>query len=107
MDNETSKRFEEIKTLLTEQLSNAIQDTDQPFYAMCDASNFGFGAALLQSHDGTNKMKLISATSRLFTQAKLRLSTLMREFTANIYKLTEYEFLILGSKHPTVCSTDQ
>ena len=73
---------------------------------MCDASNFGIGAALLQSHSGTNKMILISANSRLFTQAELRLSTLMREYTAIIYTLTEYEFLILGSKHPTVLFTD-
>ena len=73
---------------------------------MCDASNFGIGAALLQSHNGTNKMNLISAKSRLFTQAELRLSTLMRECTAIIYTLTEYEFLILGSKHPTVLFTD-
>ena len=73
---------------------------------MCDASNFGIGVALLQSHSGTNKMNLISANFRLFTQVELRLSTLMREFTAIIYTLTEYEFLILGSKHPTVLFTD-
>ena len=73
---------------------------------MCDASNFGIGAALLQSHNGTNKMNLISANSRLFTQAELRLSTLMRECTAIIYTLAENEFLILGSKHPTVLFTD-
>ena len=73
---------------------------------MCDASNFGIGAALLQSHNGTNKMNLISANPRLFTQAELRLSTLMRACTAIIYTLTEYEFLILGSKHPTVLFTD-
>ena len=64
------------------------------------------GAALLQSHSGTNKMNLILANSRLFTQAKLRLSALMRECTAIIYTLTEYEFLILGSKHPTILFTD-
>ena len=51
-------------------------------------------------------MNLISANSNLFTQAELRLSTLMRECTAIIYTLTEYEFLILGSKHPTVLFTD-
>ena len=73
---------------------------------MCDASNCGISAALLQSHSGTNKMNLISANSRLFTQAELRLSTLMRECTATIYTLTEYEFLILGSKHPTVLFLD-
>ena len=33
-------------------------------------------------------------------------STLMRECTVIIYTLTEYEFLILGSKHPTVLFTD-
>ena len=73
---------------------------------MCDASNFGIGAALLQSNSGTNKMNLISASFRLFTQAELRLSTLMRECTAIRYTLTEYEFLMLGSKHPTVLFTD-
>ena len=103
---EYQTRFEEIKKLLTEEISNTIPDPNQPFYAMCDASNFGIGAALLQSHSGTNKMNLISTNSRLFTQAELRLSTLMRECTAIIYTPTEYEFLILGSKHPTVLFTN-
>ena len=103
---EHQKRCEQIKTLLTEQLSNTIPDPDQPFYAMCDASIFGIGAALLQSHNGTNKMILISANTRLFTQAELKLSFLMRDCTAILYKLTQYEFLILRSKHPTVLFTD-
>ena len=47
-------------------------------------------------------MNLILASSRLFTHAELRLSTLMRECTAIMYTLTEYETLMLGSKHPTV-----
>ena len=50
---EHQTRFEEIKKLLTEQISNTIPDPNQPFYAMCDASIFGIGAALLQSHSGT------------------------------------------------------
>ena len=103
---EYQTRFKEIKKLLTEQISNTISDPNQPFYAMCDASNFGIGAELLQRHNGTNKMNLISANSRLFTHAELRLCTLMRECTAIIYTLTEYEFLILGSKHRTALFTD-
>ena len=51
-------------------------------------------------------MSLISANSRLFTQAELRLSTPMRECTAIIYTLTEYEVLLLGSKHPTILFKD-
>ena len=73
---------------------------------MCDASTFGILAALLQSHNVRNKMNLTSFMSRLITQAVVRLSTLMKECIAIIYTLTEYEFLILGSKHPTVFFTD-
>ena len=58
-------------------------------------SNFGIGAALLQSHNGTNKMSIILENSRIFTQAEPRISTLMRECTAIIYTITEYEFLHL------------
>ena len=68
---EHQTRFEEIKKLFTEQISNTIPNPNQPFYALCDASNFGIGAALLQSQNGTNKMNLISASSRLFTQSEL------------------------------------
>ena len=104
---EHQTRFQETKKILTDQISNTIPDPIQPFYAIRDASSFGIGAALLQSHNGTTKkMNLILANSRLFTQAELRLSTLMRECTALIYTHTEYEFLILGSKHPTVLFTD-
>ena len=73
---------------------------------MCDASNFGIGVGFLQSQNGTNNMNLVSINSRLFTPAEIRLSTLMRECTAIIYTLTENEFLILESKHPTVLFTD-
>ena len=103
---EHQTRFDENKKMLKEKISNTIPDPNQPFYAMCNASNFGIGAALLQSQSGTNKMNLISANSRLFTQAELRLSILMRECTAILYTLTEYEFLILGSKHPIVLFSD-
>ena len=51
-------------------------------------------------------MNLISANSKLFTQAEFRLSTLMRECTAIIYTLTEYEFLTFGSKHPPILYKD-
>ena len=80
MDNRTEhqKRFEELKTLLTEQISNTAPDPNQPFYAMCGASNFGIGSAFLKSHSRTNKLSLISANSRLFTQTELIFSTFMR-----------------------------
>ena len=92
MDNRTSETIRRKKTLPTEQLSITIPDPDQPFYAMCNASNFVIGAALLQSHKGTNKMNIISANFRLFKQAEPKLSTLMRESTAIKYTLKKMNF---------------
>ena len=51
-------------------------------------------------------MKLISANSRLFKPIEMRLSTLIRECSAIIFALTEYEFLLTGSSHPIVLFTD-
>ena len=106
MDNRTSETI--WKTYITSHWTNIkyYPRSDQPFYAIWDASNIGIGVALLQSHSGTNKMNLISANSRLFTQAELRLATLTRECTAIIYTLTENEILILGWKHPTIVFKD-
>ena len=47
-------------------------------------------------------MELVSAKSRLFSTTELRLSTILRECSAIIYALSEYEFLIQGSKHPII-----
>ena len=52
-------------------------------------------------------MNVFSKKSRLFTQADLRLSTLVRESTAITHTLSEDEFLFFGSEHPTVLITDQ
>ena len=51
-------------------------------------------------------MKLVSAISRLFTPIEMRLSTLIRECSAIIFALTEFEFLLTGSNHPIVFFTD-
>ena len=51
-------------------------------------------------------MRLVSANSRLFTPIEMRLSTLIRECSAIIFALTEYEFLLTGSNHPVILFTD-
>ena len=89
MDITTSKRLRRKKRLLTEQFANTFPDPDQPFYAMCDASNFRIGAALLQSLQGTNEKNLKSAISQPLTQAELRIFTLMGECTAILYKFNQ------------------
>ena len=99
------KIFDEMKRTITHNLEKTMPDTTKPFYILTDASNTGIGAALLQQHP-TEKMRLISANSRLFTPIEMRLSTLIRECSAITFALTEYEFLLTGSNHPIVLFTD-
>ena len=103
---EHQKIFEQMKKTITHKLELTMPDTTKPFYIITDASNTGIGAALLQQHPTEKKMKLISANSRLFTPIEMRLSTLIRECSAIIFALTEYEFLLTGSNHPIVLFTD-
>ena len=83
-----------------------MPDTTKPFYIITDASNTGIGAALLQQHPTEKKIRLVSANSRLFTPIEMQLSTLIRNCSAIIFALTEYEFLLTGSNHPIVLFTD-
>ena len=62
--------------------------------------------ALLQQHPTERKMKLVSANSRLFTPIEIRQLSLIRECSAKLFALTEYEFLLTGSNHPIVLFTD-
>ena len=103
---EHQKIFEQMKKTITHNLELTIPDTTKPFYIITDASNTGIGAALLQQHPTEKKMRLISANSRLFTPIEMRLSILIRECSAIIFALTEYEFLLTGSNHPIVLFTD-
>ena len=83
-----------------------MPDTTNPFYTITDAADTGIRAALLQQHPTERKMRLVSANSRLFTPIEIRLSTLIRECSAIIFALTEYEFLPTGSGHPIELFTD-
>ena len=98
--------FEQMKRTITHKLELTMPDTKKPFYIITHASNTGIGAALLQQHPTEKKMRLISANSRLFTSIEMRLSTLIRECSAIIFALTEYEFLLTGSNHPIILFTD-
>ena len=65
---EYQKQFEETKTVLIEQIASTNANPDQPFYAMCNISNFGTGAAFLQAHSGANKLNLnISKLKTIYT----------------------------------------
>ena len=105
--NDHQKIFNEMKRTITHKLELTMLDTTKPFYILTDASNTGIRAALLQQHPTEKKMKLISANSRLFRAIEMRLSTLIREWSAIIFALTEHEFFVTGSNPPIVLFTDQ
>ena len=67
--------------LTDETLRLAIPNSGKSFYVLCDASNYGIGAALLQINQ-FRKMELVLANSRLFSTTELRLSTILRECSA-------------------------
>ena len=49
MDPRTPKKFDRVKKEFTDgTLRLAIPNSEKPFYILCDASNYGIGAALLQ-----------------------------------------------------------
>ena len=83
----------------------AIPNSEKPFYILCDASNYGIRAALLQKNQ-FGKMALVSAISRLLSTTEFRLSTILHECSAIIYALSEYEFLNQGSKHLIILYID-
>ena len=56
--------------------------------------------ALLQQHPTEKKMRLISANSRLFTPIEMRLSTLIRECSAIIFRTHRIRILINRFKSP-------
>ena len=98
--------FEQMKRTKTHNLELTMPDTTKTFYIITDASNTGIGAALLQQQPTERKMKLVSLNSRLFTPIEMRLSTLIRECSAIMFALTEFEILLTGSNHPIVLFTD-
>ena len=103
---EQQQTFDRVKKELTDgTLHLAIPNSEKPFYILCDASNYGIGAALLQK-DQFGKKELVSANSRLFSTTELRLSTILRERSAIKYALSEYEFFIQGSEHPIILYTN-
>ena len=83
-----------------------MPDTSTPLYNLTDASKIGIGAALLQQQPTERRINLNSAISRLFKHIEIRLSAIIRESSAIIFALTEYEFLLTGSKHPIILFSD-
>ena len=101
------QKFNRVKKELTDgTLRLAIPNSEKRFYFLCDASNYGIGAALVQKSRFGNK-EVVSANSCLFSIKELRFSTILFKCYAIISALSEYELLIQGSQNSIILYTDQ
>ena len=99
------KLSNQIKLSLSKEAELAIPNTTHPFYITVDASSIGLGAVLFQPNSN-NKMQIISYNSRISTTQEQKLSTYDRELCAITFALSQYEFIIIGSKFPITVFTD-
>ena len=102
---ELEKMFQDVKSAMTAETEITISNTKHPFFITVDASLVGLGAVLFQMNE-ENKMRVISYNSRTLNTQEQKLSTLDRELLAIVYALQLYEFLIIGSPHPTYIFAD-
>ena len=99
------KPLNQIKLSLSKDAELAIPNTTHPFYITVDASLIVLGAVLFQPNS-KNKMQIISHKSRILTSQEQKLSTYDRELCAITLALSQYEFIIIGSKFPITIFTD-
>ena len=98
---ELQQTFDKVKKLTDGAFRVAFPYFKEALYILCEASNYGIGAALLQNYQ-LQKMELVSAKSCLLSTTELRLSPVLRECSEKTYAPMEYDFLIQGSQHPII-----
>ena len=95
--SDLDKLFNEIKLSFSKTAELAIPNTTQSFYITVDASLISLGAVLFQPNAYT-KVQVISYNSRILTTQEQKLSTYDRELCAITLALSQYEFIVIGSK---------
>ena len=78
-----------------------LPDYDEPFFIVCDASDFAIGCALMQ-RDKDGKERVISYQSRQLRQAERNYPVHDKELLAMKYALEKFRVYVLGEKHFTI-----
>ena len=97
--------FNEIELSLSKGAELAIPNTTHPFYITVDASLIGLVAVLFQP-SSNNTMQVLSYNSRILTTQEQKLSTYDKKLCAITFALSQYEFMVFGSKFPITIFTD-
>lgn len=90
--NDLNKRFQEIKETLKHHITIQIPDPSLPYTLICDASNIGFGAALLQGD------KICGLYSRPWNSTQLNWPTIEQEAFAIVQSFAHWRDLLTGAQ---------
>ena len=93
---EQNTAFQKLKDSLTSDTVMAYFDPTKPIEIFVDASPFGLGAMLVQSH------KVISYASRALTDVESRYSQTEREALAVVWACEHFDMYVNGANHFTV-----
>ena len=93
-NNECNLAFIQIKKMVKNTQILRHPDLTQPFYVVCDASNFGIGAVLMQKHGNT--LHPCEYWSKLFGDNEKHWHVSEKELSAIVYSLEKWRKYLLG-----------
>ena len=88
--------FQEVKRKLSQEPILQIIDFGKPMYVQTDASDVGFGGALLQEHDGL--LHPVRYLSRKLKSAERNYSTIEKEGLAIVWALEKLRIFLYGQE---------
>ena len=98
-DNKEEEEFARIKSLVADTRSLQYYDVTQPLIIECDASSFGLGTAVFQSHG------VIGYASRTLTSTERNYAQIEKELLAILFSCIRFDQLIVGNPK-TIVRTD-
>ena len=92
LGKEQDESLAALKDALIQAPILSLPDLRKPFQVICDASDFGVGAVLLQEG------RVIAYYSKKLNSAERNYSATERELLAVVYALTEWRCYVLGKQ---------
>ena len=94
-DDECTRAYQELKSLLLQELVVAYPDLTVPFRLYTDASNIGLGAILAQQQEG--KERIICCASRTLNKAEQNYSATKKECLAVVWGIRNFRNYLIAN----------